>query len=138
MLTMIGAPIRVHLFARLPCALSYARFVPFDPMFALSVFDLLLAASRSSRSFVISIVLLFSASVRLAIGRTGSFSVVRLDDFEDKDFLRHAGEFIERVADAAGAHVDHVVALVGMLRVGELNSHPAYRLECLSATHAFG
>ncbi len=52
-----------------------------------------------------------------------SLFVVRLEDFQDKDFLRHAGKFVERIGHAGAAHVERVVALLGMLTVREFNAY---------------
>ena len=52
-----------------------------------------------------------------------TFPWVRLEHFEDEDFLRHARKFVKRIGDAGAAHVDRFVALVGMLRIRELNAN---------------
>lgn len=65
-----------------------------------------------------SITLLFEKIFRI-------FSVVQLEDFEDENFLAHAGEFMKQIADAADGHGDRFVALVGILTVRKGVTHPA-------------
>ncbi len=54
---------------------------------------------------------------------SNDFQRVQLERFQNEDFLRHAGELVKRISDAAGTHVGRFVALVGVVCVREFDAY---------------